>query len=122
MPRVMIDATSLLLRSAGVKTYTYELIKALRQGHRAEEVRLFPFLDLPADYDHECSPLPFLPTAMRIAALHFGNIPVNPVWNLLGRSTDIFHCSNQCKNPPTNTKLTATVHDMTCWLTPQFHS
>ncbi len=122
MPRVIIDATSLLLRSAGVKTYTYELIRALRQEHSAEEVRLFPFLDLPADYDHERSPLPFLPTALRIAALHFGNIPVNAVWNLLGRSTDVFHCSNQCKNPPNNTKLTATVHDMTCWLTPQFHS
>src|SRR5580704_14295808 len=106
MPRVMIDATSLLLRSAGVKTYTYELIKALRQEHTAREVRLFPFLDLPPSYDHERSPLPYLPTMLRIAALYFGNIPNNPAWNLLGRNIDVFHCSNQCKNPPNNTILT----------------
>jgi alpha-1,3-rhamnosyl/mannosyltransferase len=122
MPRVIIDATSLLLRSAGVKTYTYELIKALRKEHRSGEVRLFPFLDLPANYDHERSPLSYTSTMLRIAALHFGNIPGNPAWNLLGRKADVFHCSNQCRNPPQNTLLTATVHDMTCWLTPQFHS
>jgi alpha-1,3-rhamnosyl/mannosyltransferase len=122
MMRVMIDATSLLLRSAGVKTYTYELIKALRHAHGTAEVRLFPFLDLPSGYDHERSPLPHWSTLLRIAALHFGNIPNNSVWNLLGRNTDVFHCSNQCKNPPLNTLLTATVHDMTCWLTPEFHS
>lgn len=127
MLRVTIDATSLLLRSAGVKTYTYELIKALHQeqskpGQGNAEVRLFPFLDLPPGYDHERSPLPYLSTLLRIAALHFGNIPGNRAWNLLGRGTGIFHCSNQCKNPPRNTILTATVHDMTCWLMPEFHS
>ena len=42
-PRVMIDATSLLLRSGGVKTYTYELIKSLRGIDGARVVRLFPF-------------------------------------------------------------------------------
>ncbi len=122
MIRVTIDATSLLLRSAGVKTYTFELIQALRQEHGSGEVRLFPFLDLPPGYDHERSPLPYLSTMLRIAALHFGNIPNNPAWKLLGRGTDVFHCSNQCKNPPRNIVLTATVHDMTCWLTPEFHS
>jgi glycosyltransferase involved in cell wall biosynthesis len=122
MLRVMIDATSLLLRSAGVKTYTYELTRALLREHREGEVRLFPFLDLPKDYDHERSPMSWPSTMLRIAALHFGNIPNNAAWNLLGRNIDVFHCSNQCKNPPRNTILTATVHDMTCWLTPEFHS
>src|ERR1017187_5281250 len=103
MLRVMIDATSLLLRSAGVKTYTYELIRALRAGHSLGEVRLFPFLDFPPDYNHEQSPLSYLGTMLRIAALHFGNIPDNPAWNVLGRNVDVFHCSNQCKNPPHNT-------------------
>ena len=51
MPRVMIDSTSLLLRSAGVKTYTYEWIKALsREPSAGGLLRLFPFLDLPPDY------------------------------------------------------------------------
>jgi alpha-1,3-rhamnosyl/mannosyltransferase len=118
----MIDATALLLRSAGVKTYTYEWVHALCRYPAAGVVRLFPFIDLPADYHHERSPLPYFATALRIAALHFGNIPHNPAWNLLGRNIDIFHCSNQCHNPPENTLLTATVHDLTCWLTPDFHS
>jgi hypothetical protein len=121
MLRVMIDATSLLLRSAGVKTYTYELVKALRQQDSTGEVRLFPFLNLPRNYDHERSPLPYFRTMLRIAALKFGNSPHNPAWNLLGRSIDVFHCSNQCRNPPRNTILTATVHDMTCWLIPELH-
>ena len=72
MPRVTIDATALLLRSAGVKTYTYELIRALRLEHSAAEVRMFPFLDLPPHYDHEHSPLPYFPTMLRIAALTSG--------------------------------------------------
>jgi alpha-1,3-rhamnosyl/mannosyltransferase len=122
MLTVMIDATSLLLRSAGVKTYTYEWVRALREDAGAGLVRLFPFFKLPAEYHHEHSPLSSAATALRIAALHFGNISHNPAWNLLGRQIDLFHCSNQCHNPPQNTLLTATVHDMTCWLTPEFHS
>ena len=122
MPRVMIDATSLLLRSAGVKTYTYEWIQALGRQNAAADVRLFPFLHLPPAYDHESSPLPYLATVLRIAALHFGNLPYNPAWNLLCRDVDIFHGSNQCRNPPRNTLLTATIHDMTCWLMPELHS
>src|SRR5262249_40030188 len=35
---------------------------------------------------------------------------------------DVFHCSNQCRNPPRNTRLTATIHDLTCWLMPGVHS
>lgn len=122
MPRILIDATTLLLRSAGVKTYTYEWIQALQKLRSPEEIRLFPFFELPRGYDHECSPLSRAGTLLRIAALQFGNTLNNPVWNLLGREVDLFHCSNQCKNPPRNTRLTATVHDMTAWLTPEFHS
>ena len=110
------------MRSAGVKTYTYEWVRALRNDPAAGDVRLFPFLDMPADYHHERSPLSRTATILRIAALHFGNIRHNPAWNLLGRQIDLFHCSNQCHNPPRNALLTAHVHDMTCWLMPQFHS
>src|SRR5215472_11909104 len=121
MLRVIIDATPLLLRSSGVKTYTYEWIKALRAGTNGY-VSLFPFFDVPPGYDHERSPLGFVPTALRLAALQFGNLPGNRAWNLLGRNTDVFHCSNLCRNPPDNTLLTATLHDMTCWLMPELHA
>ena len=122
MLRVMIDATPLLLRSTGVKTYTYEWIRALRARGNNGQVSLFPFLGFPSGYDHERSPLGFVPTALRLAALQFGNLPGNRAWNLLGRNTDVFHCSNLCRNPPDNTLLTATLHDMTCWLMPELHA
>jgi alpha-1,3-rhamnosyl/mannosyltransferase len=40
----------------------------------------------------------------------------------LGKSVDIFHASNQLRNPPKNTRVTATLFDMTCWLMPETHS
>jgi glycosyltransferase involved in cell wall biosynthesis len=35
---------------------------------------------------------------------------------------DLFHASHHCYNPPRKTRLTTTIHDMTCWLTPELHS
>jgi glycosyltransferase involved in cell wall biosynthesis len=40
---------------------------------------------------------------------------------ILGR-TDVFHVSNQIRNPPKKTKLTATIYDLTCRLMPELHT
>jgi glycosyltransferase involved in cell wall biosynthesis len=40
---------------------------------------------------------------------------------IVGR-TDVFHASNQIRNPPTKTKLTATIYDLTCRLMPELHT
>jgi alpha-1,3-rhamnosyl/mannosyltransferase len=37
-------------------------------------------------------------------------------------SVDVFHVSTQIWHPPTNTKLTATIHDMTGHLMPELHT
>ena len=41
-------------------------------------------------------------------------------WTLAG--SDVFHASNQVRRAPRGVKLTATIHDLTCWLMPQFHT
>jgi alpha-1,3-rhamnosyl/mannosyltransferase len=42
--------------------------------------------------------------------------------NLFGRRIDLFHASNiHVWNVPTNTRFSATLYDMTCWLIPETH-
>src|SRR5207344_2611304 len=73
--RITIDATSALLRSAGVKSYTYHWLRALRQAVRPDEqIRAFPFLRDFATLDHEHSALPPSATWPRIALIHAANL------------------------------------------------
>lgn len=120
--RVTVDATSALLRSAGVKSYTYYWIRHLRRHANGHEIRAFPFLDDLGPLDHEASTLSRWQTVARLGLLHFVNIRGNPAIDYCLRGSDIFHGSNQVRNPPRGAKLTATVHDLTCWLMPQFHT
>ena len=124
--RVMIDATPLLLRSAGVKTYVYHWTRHLRQLAGADAVRLFPFLGAPAAWghgqSHERSMLPRLGTMARLGFLAAANYTPLPLLRPLGAGADVFHASHQLVRPPRNAALTATVYDMTCWLVPEMHS
>jgi glycosyltransferase involved in cell wall biosynthesis len=120
--RITIDATSALLRSAGVKSYTYHWVRHLRQRANGDEIRAFPFLDDFGALDHETSTRDRWQTLPRLALLYFVNIPGNPTMDWLCAGTDIFHASNQVHNVPRKAKLTATIHDLTCWLMPQFHT
>jgi glycosyltransferase involved in cell wall biosynthesis len=58
----------------------------------------------------------------RIAALQF----FNRIWpgglERVVRGYDLFHVSNQVKTPPTNRPISATIHDLTCWLLPEMHT
>ncbi len=118
--RIVIDATSLLLRSAGIKSYTYFWLQHLRRIAGADRIHAFPFLDSLGALDHERSMLSPLETYARLALLYFVNVPGNPALNFL--PGDVFHASNQVRSPPANKKLTATVHDLTCWLMPEVHT
>ncbi len=120
--RITVDATSALLRSAGVKSYTYHWIRAMRRVSAGDEVRAFPFLRDFGALDHESSTLGRWQTLERIALLHFVNIPGNPAIDWICSGSDVFHASNQVHNAPRRAKLTATIHDLTCWLMPQFHT
>jgi alpha-1,3-rhamnosyl/mannosyltransferase len=120
--RVTIDATSALLRSAGVKGYTWHWIRQLRRLEQGEEIRAFPYLHDLGPLDHNTSNLSFLRTVPRIALLHFVNLPGNPALDWILSGSDIFHASNQVHRAPKSVKLTATIHDLTALAMPELHT
>src|SRR5579864_2770820 len=119
--RILIDATPVLLRSVGIKTYLYYWIQHLCQQSRNEQILTFPRLDKLAPLNHERSILTPAKTFPKLARLHLANrAPMLSRW-IIGK-TDVFHVSNQIRNPPKKTKLTATIYDLTCRLMPELHT
>ena len=119
--RIEIDATSLLLRSAGIKNYTYHWIRHLQAtAAHGDAVTAFPFLGDLGALNHDGSNIGRLGTLARIATL----LTVNrvPLIDLVTSNAQVFHASNQVRKPPTRMALTATVHDLTCWLMPELHT
>src|ERR1051325_249472 len=119
--RVTIDAVPLLVRSAGVKNYLYYWTRHLRRDARGVDVRLFPFLGGPESLDHEGSARGLLATYARLGLLFVLNRVPTDITTWIEPATDVFHT---CKllYPPRRSKLTATIHDLTCWLMPEMHS
>jgi alpha-1,3-rhamnosyl/mannosyltransferase len=120
--KITIDATSALLRSAGVKGYTYHWLRSLRkQAAAGDEIRAFPLLKEWTRLDHEHSALPLAPTVMRLAALHAANVLGPAVLDALLGRTDVFHAGNLVRQAPRKARLTATIHDLTSWIMPEVH-
>jgi glycosyltransferase involved in cell wall biosynthesis len=117
---VTIDATSALLRSAGIKSYTYHLVRALRRIAKGDEIRAYPYLRDFGALDHEASSLSRFATLSRIGALYLSRS--TPLLDLMLAGSDVFHASNQVRRAPRGVKLTATIHDLTCWLMPELHT
>jgi glycosyltransferase involved in cell wall biosynthesis len=120
--RIAIDSTPLLLRSAGVKTYIYNWLRGLRRVAGDITVSAWPYLDPGEEYSHEKSLVSQPATYARLALLHAANYSGLPLLDWLGPRVDLFHASNQLRNPPRACRLTATLYDMTCWLVPETHS
>lgn len=121
--RITVDATSTLVRSAGVKNYTYHWIAHLRgQAASRDEIRAFPFLGDLGRLDHERSARPRWSTLSRLAVLHAVNRlgPAALDWAIAG--SDVFHTSNQVHHAPKRARLTATVHDLTALMMPEVHT
>src|SRR5205807_6340052 len=72
--RILIDATSLLLRSAGIKTYTYYWIQHLWQQAGNEQILTFPRINKLAPLNHERSILSPSQTYPRLALLYAANL------------------------------------------------
>jgi glycosyltransferase involved in cell wall biosynthesis len=117
---ITIDATSALLRSAGIKSYTWHLVRALRPIGGQDEIRAYPFLKDFGALDHETSSLSRFSTLARIGALYLSRS--TPLLDLMLAGSDVFHSSNQVRRAPRGVKLTATIHDLTCWLMPELHT
>jgi glycosyltransferase involved in cell wall biosynthesis len=121
--RILIDASSLLLRSAGIKTYTYHWIEHLWEQARNEQILTFPRIDKLAPLNHERSILSPTQTYPRLALLYLANLlPAVPLLRWMTAGVDVFHVSTQIWHPPKNTKLTATIHDITGHLMPELHT
>jgi len=120
--KVMIDATPLLLRSAGVKAYLYHWIQALRVHAGAGTVLTFPPIRRIGPLHHEGSVATGMETLLGIGLLHHSNKLPFGALNYLARGADVFHASNQIRKPPSRARLTATIHDLTCWRMPDFHT
>ena len=121
--RILIDATSLLLRSAGIKTYTYHWIQQLWQQAGNDQILTFPRISQLAPLNHERSILSPAQTYPRLALLYLANlVPAVPLLGWMTAGVDVFHVSTQIRHPPRKTKLTATIHDMTGRLMPELHT
>jgi len=119
---VLLDASPLLLRSAGVKNYVYYWARSLAEFAGANRVELFPFLSDLGTFAHERSVLTPAATIPRLGLLYAANVCPFPFLNWLTPASDIFHASHQVLHPPRKTRMTATIYDVTCWLMPEVHA
>lgn len=119
--RISVDASPLLLRSAGVKNYLYHWIHALQRTSNGDSVASYPFIGNVGELTHESSVMNFFSTAPRIAWLLASN-RFDFTRRLAAGKSQVFHVTNQVHQGVKGMALTATVHDMTCWLTPEFHT
>jgi glycosyltransferase involved in cell wall biosynthesis len=119
--RICIDATSLLLRSAGVKNHVYHWMRSLKAEAPEHEITAFPMLGEVGALDHERSMLGLWQTLPRIALLHLVNIRFSGLIDSVVNA-DIFHASNLVRNLPKRPKLTGTIYDMTAMLMPEVHT
>lgn len=117
--RVCIDATPLLVRSAGVKTYLYHWLRSLQESKSPHTLTIFPRMGRLPSLDHRRSVKPLLSTAFHLATLAV----LNRRWLPIGPSCDVFHASNLVRSLPRNAvAITATLHDLTTWTMPQMHT
>lgn len=119
--RVVIDATPLLVRSAGVKNYLYYWILHLRRAAGGATVGTFPRMERVRPLNHEASVLDPLRTFRGLATLAISNYSGAPLLDWLTRGADVFHASVLVRHPPSRVRLTATVHDLTGFLMPELH-
>jgi alpha-1,3-rhamnosyl/mannosyltransferase len=121
--RILIDATPLLLRSAGVKNYTYYWIQSLWQQARNDRILTWPSLARLNALNHERSIAGAARTFLHLGRVFASNAaPWLPLLRWTMPKADVFHVSNQIRFPPKGVKLTATIYDMTCRLMPELHT
>lgn len=119
---VLLDASPLLLRSAGVKNYVYYWARSLVENAGENRLELFPFLSGLGSFAHERSVLSPAATIPRLGLLYAANICPFPFLSWVTPASDIFHASHQVLHPPRKTRMTSTIYDVTCWLMPEVHA
>jgi glycosyltransferase involved in cell wall biosynthesis len=121
--QILIDATPLLLRSAGVKNYTYYWIQSLWEQAGNDRISTLPALARLGPLNHERSLAGRARTYLHLGRVFAANrAPALPVLRWTIPAADVFHVSNQIRHPPRGLKLTATIYDMTVRLMPELHT
>lgn len=121
--QILIDATPLLLRSAGVKNYTYYWIQSLWEQARNDRILTLPAMAQLGPMNHEGSIAGSARTYLHLGRVFAANrMPALPLLEWTMPKADLFHVSNQIRFPPKRRKLTATIYDMTCRLMPELHT
>lgn len=119
---LLVDSTPLLSSGAGIKSYLYYWSKALEASRGKNQLSRFPWLPNTRTFQTDHSLVGPWMTKANLILLHYGvNKAGSPIVNLLARHADIFHISSHTRAAPKRPKLTATIYDLTCWLTPELH-
>lgn len=119
--KIVIDATPLLIRSAGVKAVIYHWAQAMLSA-APDDVSLFPALGKLGPLHHERSVVSRPRTAVSILQWILNNRYNIRFTELYAGTGDIFHATNQIWRPPARPRLTATLHDVTTWKFPETHA
>jgi glycosyltransferase involved in cell wall biosynthesis len=119
--RICIDATPLLLRSVGVKTYIYHWLDHLMKSSGNGTVVAFPGIRELGPLNHGGSQLGSFATALRIGSILAANNKIPFAAKLWMPKADVFHISSQFRDPPKSMPLTATIYDFTALIVPELH-
>jgi alpha-1,3-rhamnosyl/mannosyltransferase len=120
--RLTLDLTPTLLRSAGVKNHLYYWSRALAATRGAHQMDYYPFAHPPDSLDHDSGVETGVPN-WRLFLVAAMNLPVlHPFAQALVRHSDVLHGSPQLRIAPRTRVLTSHIHDLTCWLMPEFHT
>jgi alpha-1,3-rhamnosyl/mannosyltransferase len=120
--KVAIDATSLLMPSAGVRNYVHYWLSSLQEaaGQGRDAIVTYPRnIECPPVLDHEKPPSG---AAWKLRLVQFYNIRRNPLIGLSVFGADVFHASQHVANLPVRMKITATIFDMSCWTCAEYHT
>lgn len=125
--RIAVDATSLLLPSAGVRNYLHYWVESLRAVSSAsgDTIRTYPFpgAGIPTtNLDHRKASADALSTFIGLNLVRFINIRGNPALDFALSGVDLFHCSQHTARRPRRCTTTATVFDFSCWTVPETHT
>ncbi len=120
--KIMLDATPLLLHSAGVKSVLYHWIEALREAGASHSFHLYPPISEVGELRHDAS-VARRPETLRGIFMTLANQRLGIQFpERAARGMDLFHATNQIRRPPAALALTATLHDLTVWRMPHLHT
>jgi alpha-1,3-rhamnosyl/mannosyltransferase len=117
MAAVTVDISPFLVNSAGVKTYLYHWLRAMREEASGIEIRTYPVEYSDEPLRHDRSLFGLLKTGMGIARLGLSNR-----FPAAAPRGQIFHATQLMHRLPTAHAVTTTLHDLTYRLFPGMHT